>query len=420
MAVSEESTEPTVTAAEAPAPQPLLVCLGSGYTDALPDQLGPLLHTLDAALQTVSSLVSHVTIAYPASHDGATPQDAAADQHDGYTLHPYVQAENSRLTVHTASTWLRVYEQMRALGTDAGLLLGAEAHTLSPEMLGSLIQVTLLRKADLALPRYALPQNQGLLNQAMLAPLSRALFGGKVRFPLPLDAGFSLRMAERMASAAQRVPAAAQAGTILWPVNEAAIAGFDLAEVGSSTREIPPTDGDISQILRDITGSLFSDIESKATFWQRTRTPRETLRVDTVVPPGVADAEPADDAEIDDLISSFRIGYTNLHDIWSLVLPPQTLVSLKRLSQASLEGFTISDALWVRIVYDFVLAHRLRTISRGHLLGALTPLYLAWVASHLLALRKGEASRPGQLGRAFEADRPYLVSRWRWPDRFNP
>ena len=21
---------------------------------------------------------------------------------------------------------------------------------------------------------------------------------------------------------------------------------------------------------------------------------------------------------------------------------------------------------------------------------------------------------------AFEADKPYLVSRWRWPDRFNP
>ena len=167
-------------------------------------------------------------------------------------------------------------------------------------------------------------------------------------------------------------------------------------------------------------GSLFADVEAKATFWQRTRTPKETLRIDTVVPTGVTTADPADDAEIDDLLSSFRIGYNNLHDIWSLVLPPQTLVSLKRLSQAPRDTFTIPDALWARIVYDFVLAHRLRTIARSHLLGALTPLYLAWVASHLLGLRNGTASRPGQLGRAFEADRPYLVSRWRWPDRFNP
>jgi hypothetical protein len=24
------------------------------------------------------------------------------------------------------------------------------------------------------------------------------------------------------------------------------------------------------------------------------------------------------------------------------------------------------------------------------------------------------------LAAAFEADKPYLVARWRWPDRFNP
>ena len=40
-------------------------------------------------------------------------------------------------------------------------------------------------------------------------------------------------------------------------------------------------------------------------------------------------------------------------------------------------------------VFDFILAYRLRTINRGHLLGALTPLYLAWVASHILLARSG-------------------------------
>jgi hypothetical protein len=84
------------------------------------------------------------------------------------------------------------------------------------------------------------------------------------------------------------------------------------------------------------------------------------------------------------------------------------------------------DALWARIVYDFILAYRLRTLHRGHLLGALTPLYLAWVASHLLltSTTGAETMAPEKhieaLAAAFEADKPYLVSRWRWPDRFNP
>ena len=80
------------------------------------------------------------------------------------------------------------------------------------------------------------------------------------------------------------------------------------------------------------------------------------------------------------------------------------------------------DGLWARIVYDFLIAYRLRTLNRGHLLGALIPLYLAWVASHINVTAKG--TNPERhiesVAAAFEADKPYLVARWRWPDRFNP
>jgi hypothetical protein len=78
----------------------------------------------------------------------------------------------------------------------------------------------------------------------------------------------------------------------------------------------------------------------------------------------------------------------------------------------------------VRIVYDFSLAHRLRMINRDHLLKSLTPLYLGWVASYAHDLQADSGIFPDErlerLARAFEAGKPYLVSRWRWPDRFNP
>jgi hypothetical protein len=126
------------------------------------------------------------------------------------------------------------------------------------------------------------------------------------------------------------------------------------------------------------------------------------------------------------MLDSFHLAYTNLQEIWSLVLPPNSLLGLKKLSLLPPAAFRMPDALWVRIIYDFVLAYRLRTLNRGHLLGALTPLYLAWAASHLL-LTSGAAAdsvapeiHVEALAAAFEADKPYLVSRWRWPDRFNP
>lgn len=394
----------------------LLVCLGNSYGSTSEEELQPLLNVLHQALSTGVTPVKDVVLFFPA----AQAQTDVVEK-DGFKLQPYHgNPDAGSLSVHTAAMWLQIHEWMRTSGSGAGLLLGAEAETLSADMMGAMVHAVAGLGSDLALPRYVLPSTQGLLNQAMLAPLTRALFAGRISFPLALDAGFSFRMAERMASAAQRVPAGGQATTIVWPVDEAAIAGFELAEVGNSHRDLPPTSADLSLILRDVAGSLFADIEAKASFWQRTRPAKETLRVDGDQATASVAQPTVEDEEVDELISSFQIGYTNLHDIWSLVLPPQTLVSLKRLSQAPRESFAVSDAVWVRIVYDFVLAHRLRTLSRGHLLGALAPLYLAWVASHLLSLRAGTSGAAGQLGRAFEADRPYLVSRWRWPDRFNP
>ena len=124
------------------------------------------------------------------------------------------------------------------------------------------------------------------------------------------------------------------------------------------------------------------------------------------------------------MLETFQLGFRNLQEVWSLVLPPVTLLELKRLARPSTDRFHMPDELWVRIVYDFALAHRLRTISRSHLLGALAPLYLGWVASY--ALEVGNASpaetdqRVEKLARAYEEGKPYMLSRWRWPDRFNP
>ena len=86
-------------------------------------------------------------------------------------------------------------------------------------------------------------------------------------------------------------------------------------------------------------------------------------------------------------------------------------------------AFRMPENLWARIIFDFVVAYRLRSINRGHLLGALIPLYLAWVASHMNTLSASGADPERHVeavATAFDADKPYLVSRWRWPDRFNP
>jgi hypothetical protein len=120
----------------------------------------------------------------------------------------------------------------------------------------------------------------------------------------------------------------------------------------------------------------------------------------------------------------FRLGTRDLLEVWSLILPPATLFELRKLATLPQDQFRMPDELWARSVYDFALGHRLRTINRDHLLRAMTPLYLGWVVSYALEMQnatvKAAEQRIERLCQAFETAKPYLVSRWRWPDRFNP
>ena len=121
------------------------------------------------------------------------------------------------------------------------------------------------------------------------------------------------------------------------------------------------------------------------------------------------------------MVEAFRLAFSNLQEIWSLVLAPNSLLGLKRLSVVEPSAFRMTENLWARIVFDFLVAWRLRTLNRGHLLGALIPLYLAWVAGHLNVVKSGTSSETHveAVAAAFESDKQYIVSRWRWPDRFN-
>ena len=349
----------------------------------------------------------------------ATPDSVPAESSTGVRILPYNPVAGSSTTwTLTAADFLNAYELVKTYEPRAVLILGAEAESIAPSMLRAMADGVLHGGADLVVPRYALPTRAGLVNSAILYPMSRALFGAAPRFPLPLDLCVSARMSERLATGAQRFTAANEPDGLQWPVAEAAVAGYATAEVEVGARRLPQPPGlELDTLLAKVAGSLFAEVDVRAAFWQRARVAQVARR-----PVSVAyDAELPPD-EMQEMVYSFRLAYGNLSEIWSLVLPPQSLLGLKRLSAMPPDRFAMADGLWARIVYDFLLAYRLRTINRGHLLGALTPLYLAWVASHLLRTSGGEdpESQIEGLAAAFETDKAYVVSRWRWPDRFNP
>jgi len=378
-----------------------------------PELMVVLAAMLQEELQTV---LSNLTASFPSNGlIVATPDALPTDAWPALQLIS-VPATNASWTL-TAADFVNAHQLAAEHGARAVLMLGPGSGSLRPSALSDLAHAVLAASADLAVPRYDLPPHAGLINSAILYPLTRALFSSRVRFPLAVDLGLSPRMLERLAAAGQRFTALNQDSALLWPIDEAAVAGFAVTEIDVGPRTTPqPSETDINAILASVTGSLFADIDAKATFWQRAR------YLPPIKNPAPA-AHPANStADIAPMLDAFRLAYTNLQEIWSLVLPPNSLLGLKRLSLTDAAAFRMPESLWARIVYDFLLAYRLRTINRGHLLGALIPLYLAWVAGHLNTSAAG--TDPEQhvemVAAAFETDKAYLVARWRWPDRFNP
>jgi hypothetical protein len=172
--------------------------------------------------------------------------------------------------------------------------------------------------------------------------------------------------------------------------------------------------------LNQVLGALFDDMTRNAQVWQRVRG-----SVPIVALGGPMQGVPSAIAfDFRKLIESFCLGLRNLQDVWALVLAPATLLELRRVAEMEPERFVLPDVLWCRAVFDFSLGYRLRTINRSHLLAAFLPLYLGWLGAFVREMQDASDAetegRVERLCRCYELEKPYLMSRWRSPDRFNP
>jgi hypothetical protein len=317
------------------------------------------------------------------------------------------------------STYQALFAIARELNARACVVLAPDLEALEVKPLVSLTSPILGERCDLVMPIYAMGKYEGLLNTGVIAPLNRALYGRRVRFPLAQDFAVSAQLLAEFEQPIQKI--GSQANSLFWPSTEAARGDRKICQAHIGVRHESIAEGiDLSTLLAQTIGPLFADMEVNAPVWQRIRG-SQLLQIVGATPNPTNDGTPAD---IRPMLDTFTLASRNLQEVWGLVLPPVTLLEIKRLTRMSPETFSMPDELWVRIVYDFALAYRLRTLNRSHLMGAFTPLYLGWVASHVSEVGRMHThevdARAERLARAYEEGKPYLLSRWRWPDRFNP
>lgn len=365
------------------------------------------------ALEGDSAQPAKIAVAYAGAPDG----DPVTVTEEGvllavYPMPPAVGAMN--LWRDASASQRAVLALAAAWRARACMVVYSDLAALEPDAIRTFAEPTLKGGIDLVMPVYPVGKYDGLINKSVLAPMSRALYGRRVRWPLAADFCAGAKMLEKLADGRR-----AQSETeLLWPSNVVAMNSGQINQAALMVRHDPPVDGlDLNAVLRELVGSLFEEAEACAAHWQRARLSQPATRYGDPCPPVEGD-EPVDPRP---MVESFVIGSRNLEEVWRLVMPPATMLELRRLARLEVEQFRIPDDLWARIVYDFALAHRMRRVSRTHVLGALTPLYLGWVAGYVQEVAGATAQdaerRVDQLAKVFEEQKPYFVSRWRWPER---
>jgi len=315
-----------------------------------------------------------------------------------------------------------VFEEAYRLGSKACVIVDLDIQHFNPGWLEALVRPVLDADLDFVAPYYARHKFAGAINNGITYPLTRTLYGKRVRYPMGGDFACSRAFLDRRLRETAWDAQMARSMVDLWLTTAALVDGSRVGQamIGAKRQAWREPGADPAAPLASVLAALFQGAERWQSTWQKVR---GSETVPFFGAPGSADDERVE-VDVGEGIETFRLAQRHLDEVWRLVLPPGTLLELKKLAQVDVEAFRMPDALWARCLFDFCLAYHQRTLNREHVLAAFAPLFSAWVSSFVMELRHATPAdvdaRIDHLCLRFESEKPYLISRWRWPDRFSP
>jgi glucosylglycerate synthase len=302
------------------------------------------------------------------------------------------------------------------LNAKACAVVDSDLRSINPEWIQLLVGPVLEQGYDYVAPFYFRHKFDGTITNSIVYPLTRALYGQRVRQPIGGEFGFSGALATHYLAQPVWSSDVARYGIDIWMTTSAICGGFRVCQsyLGSKLHDAKDPGTDLSAMLVQVLGTMFSLMETHAPQWLGVEGSTETPLIGFRFAVGV---EPID-VDVSRMTSRFRSGAANLRELWAEVLEPANLTAVLALAAEGPNGhFHIDDGLWVRVVYDLAVAYHHQRLDRQQLLGASLPLYLGRVASFILEIADRDAvsveARIEELCVAFETQKDYLISRWR-------
>jgi len=355
------------------------------------------------------------------STDGTHEAVMAADvDHDSLLLVSHRVPTIQRITTPyhgipgKGSAFRTIFAVTERLNAKACVVVDSDLRSITPHWVELLAAPVLDRGFDYIAPFYLRHKYDGTITNSIIYPMTRTLFGRRIRQPIGGDFGLSGKVASRFLTKDVWETDVARYGIDIWMTLTAMAEGFRVGQsyLGAKLHDAKDPGADLTAMFRQVVSSLFGLMETYETVWQKVGSsepvPMFGLPFDVGLEPIPVDVER--------MKRAFQQGLRDLDGIYRSFLSPSTVEGLVGAALETGDGFRVPDALWVRLVYEFAAAYHGRLLDRDHLLQSLIPLYLGRTGSFVLDVQIADAVKVEEqiesLAREFEAQKPYLLECW--------
>ncbi len=337
-----------------------------------------------------------------------------------------------------------IFEIAAALEVQALVVVDSDLRSIVPEWIELLAGPILKGGYDFVAPLYARYKYDGTITNTVTYPLTRALYGHRIRQPIGGDFGVSGDLVRHYLTQGDWTDDVSKFGIDIWMTTSALAGGFAVCQTRLGAKIHDPKDpgSDLGPMFRQVVGTILRLAIRYPEHWLSIRGSHDVpaYGFERIIEP------PPLDVNTIRLLTEFHQGSLTLTDRWREMFAPanvETLLVLAeeagRLADAartrlglggdsssttattaemadSLAAFHFPDDVWARLIYDLVVAARRGAVPIEVMVAALVPVYFGRVGSFVIenrALTTDQAEeRVERQAREFELLKPYLIERW--------
>ncbi|HEX5828711.1 MAG TPA: hypothetical protein VFY23_14385, partial [Candidatus Limnocylindrales bacterium] len=283
----------------------------------------------------------------------------------------------------------------------------------------------------------------GTITNTVTYPLTRALYGHRIRQPIGGDFGVSGDLVRHYLELDDWTDDISKFGIDIWMTTSALTGGFAVCQTRLGAKVHDPKDpgADLGPMFRQVVGTILRLAAAHPDSWLGIRGSHDVpaYGFERIIDPPPLEVNPIR------LLAELHGGSVSIADTWRRMLAPENAATVMELAAEAgkaadranrrlglggegghtpstvemaeaLGGFHFPDDLWARCIYDLVLATRRGDIETGQLVAALVPIYFGRVGSFVIENRHlttaDAEERVERQAREFELLKPYLVDRW--------